>query len=210
MLLPSIKSYCDQATKGFDAISEEREATLLRLSAYFQAKYKANTIPKAIIICTHNSRRSHMGQVWLAVAAEYYGLPTIETYSGGTEGTAFNPRAVAALQRAGVAIQTNTENTQSATNPVYELRWNDTMSPYQAFSKRYDDAVNPKQGFAAIMVCSDADENCPVVFGMDVRVATPFDDPKAFDNTVLEAQKYEERSLHIATEFLFIMKNVEL
>ena len=75
--------------------------TALKLSQYFSDQYKSGKTPQAIVICTHNSRRSHLGQLWLAIGADFFELPQLETFSGGTEATAFNPRAVAALHRVG-------------------------------------------------------------------------------------------------------------
>jgi protein-tyrosine-phosphatase len=202
-----LQHYINSVIKEFDKISEVRKEHLLQLANYFQEKYKAGKTPKAIVICTHNSRRSHLGQVWLAVAADYYSLPKLETYSGGTEATAFNPRAVSALKRTG--LQITVENTE-VENPIYELRWNDNMQPYQAFSKKYDSEPNPTEDFAAIMVCTDADEKCPLVFGADFRISLPFDDPKAYDNTVWETAKYDKRCRQIAAEMFFCLSQVKL
>ena len=206
-MLPSIKKYCQNRIQEFNKISEERKEQLSILSQYLTKKYQENHTPKVIVICTHNSRRSHLGQTWLAVGADFFGLPTLETYSGGTEATAFNPRAVAALKRVGFDIDTENETT---TNPNYEIKWSKEMQPYTAFSTRYDEAPNPQNDFAAIMVCTDADEKCPIVLGMDLRLALPFKDPKAFDDTDLESQKYDERCEQIAREFLFVLNEVKI
>jgi hypothetical protein len=140
--------------------------------------------------------------MWLAVGADFFGLPTLATYSGGTEATAFNPRAVATLERIGFDINTKNE---TVSNPIYQVKWSTKMQPYVAFSTRYDEAPNPQNDFAAIMVCTDADEKCPIVLGMDLRLSLPFEDPKAFDDTDLENQQYDERCLQIAREFLFVL-----
>ncbi|MBI1226927.1 MAG: hypothetical protein GC192_16975 [Bacteroidetes bacterium] len=159
-----------------------------------------------VVICTHNSRRSHIGQIWLAVGAEYYQLPEIQTFSGGTEATAFNIRAVRAFQRVGFDISTDKEETE---NPIYQISWKVGMKPYQAFSKKYEDEPNPKEKFAAVMVCSEADEGCPFVFGCDFRLSLPFDDPKEFDETELETAKYDERVRQIGREMLFVTSQVK-
>lgn len=200
-----MQHYIKSVIKEFNKISEARKEHLLQLSNYFQEKYKAGKTPKAIVICTHNSRRSHFGQIWLMVAADYFGLPKLESYSGGTEATAFNPRAVSALKRTGLQISSKNLDTK---NPIYNIRWNDEMQPYQAFSKKYDAEPNPTENFAAIMVCTDADENCPLVSGTDFRFSLPFDDPKAFDGTDLESAKYDERCRDIAREILFCLSRV--
>ena len=200
-----LSNYLSAVEANFANISAARKSHLLQFSLYLQKKFQAGQVPKVIVICTHNSRRSHIGQVWLAVAADYYGLPKLETYSGGTEATAFNPRAVAALQRTGLHITTNNP---TVNNPIYNINWNDTDEPYQAFSKKYDDAPNPTSDFAAIMICKDAEERCPVVHGMDFRFPLPFDDPKAFDDTNLESTKYDERCFEIATEVFYCLSQI--
>ncbi len=207
ILSKSLNNFCVDRVAEFDTISEERQIQLKLLSTYLEEQYQAQNTPKAIIICTHNSRRSHLGQLWLMVGADFLGLPKLLTFSGGTEATAFNPRAVAALKRIGFDIQAPDDQ---VTNPKYQVKWTDEMLPYIAFSKKYDAAPNPSSNFAAIMVCTDADEKCPIVSGMDIKLALPFEDPKAFDDTDLEAQMYDERCKQIARAFLFVLKNVNV
>lgn len=204
MIFKELQQNIDQLVNQFDTISSERKQQLEKLSEYIQKKYNDKQVPKLIVICTHNSRRSHLGQMWLAVAVDYYNLPNLETFSGGTEATAFNPNAVAALQRIGFQITTS----DSSENPIYNVQWKADQDTYKAFSKRFEDSPNPTQEFAAIMVCSEADEGCPFVPGTDFRIALPFDDPKAFDGTALEAQKYDERCAQIGTEMLYVLSKV--
>ena len=49
------------------------------------------------------------------------------------------------------------------------------------FSKHYGDPANPQQGFAALMVCGEADAACPFVKGAALRVSMPYLDPKIYD-----------------------------
>jgi len=205
-LIPAIFSYCESLETQFDQIPPLRKTELLKLRDYISKKYHHKETPQAIIICTHNSRRSHMGQIWLSIGADYFDLPTILTYSGGTEATAFNPRAVAAIQKVGIQVNIARED---SSNPLYHLTWSENQVPYSAFSKKYDTPPNPTTDFAAIMVCTSADEGCPIVSGCDFRLALPFEDPKAFDDTNLESQKYDERCEQIGREMLFVMKNID-
>ena len=205
-LLESIAAYCKNVENQFHLIPPTRKLLLDKLSTYISNKYQAKETPKAIIICTHNSRRSHLGQIWLAVGAQYYGLSPIQTFSGGTEATAFNPRAVAAIRKIGFHIDIERGD---SSNPLYQLSWSENQVPYPAFSKKYDDTPNPTKDFAAIMVCTSADKGCPIVLGADFRIALPFHDPKAFDDTELESQKYEERCEDICREMLYVLKNVK-
>lgn len=185
-----IKSFCEEVEKEFHLIPDKRKEKLLSLRDYIFQKTEENQTPKLVVICTHNSRRSHIGQIWLAVGADYYQLSEIQTFSGGTEATAFNIRAVDAFRRIGFEIITKEPKIE---NPIYQIRWKEDMKPYQAFSKKYEDQPNPKEKFAAIMVCSEADAGCPFVFGCDFRLSLPYDDPKAFDDRDLEKEKYDER-----------------
>jgi arsenate reductase (thioredoxin) len=207
ILKSKINDYCQELEKEFDLIPAERKEKLLSLSQYITQKIKNNETPKLVVICTHNSRRSHIGQIWMAVAADYYQHLDIQTFSGGTEATAFNSRAVEAFRRIGFTIKTEDEN---ATNPVYALSWIKGMEPYLAFSKKYEDAPNPKEQFAAIMVCSEADAGCPFVFGCDFRLSLPYEDPKAFDETDLEKEKYDERVRQIGREVFFVFSGIAL
>lgn len=204
MIFKELNENIEKLVQQFDSIPTARKSQLEQVSAYIQKKYAEKQTPKLIVICTHNSRRSHLGQLWLAAAGSYYGLPKMETFSGGTEATAFHPNAIAAVRRIGFQVSSETETE----NPRYAISWKENQEAYQAFSKRFEDSPNPKEVFCAIMVCSEADEGCPFVPGTDFRIALPFEDPKAFDGTPLEVQKYDERCKHIGTEMLYVLSKV--
>ena len=197
-------NYIQQAQQGFDRIPDKRKQQLKKLAQFVQTKIKSGEEAQLIFICTHNSRRSHMGQLWARVAADYYGVSDVRTFSGGTEATAFNPRAVAALERAGFTI----EKTSEGDNPHYRVGYASDAPTQEAFSKKYDDTVNPSENFAAIMTCSQADANCPLVPGATLRIAIPYEDPKEADGTPEEATRYDERSQQITTEMLYCFSQV--
>lgn len=200
----NINNYLDELVKQFDTISPERKAILERISTYIRTKQEENQPAQLVYICTHNSRRSHLGQIWAKVASDYYAIKNVNTYSGGTEVTAFNINAISALQRVGFSVQRIT----TSANPIYHVYHNDGHDPSVCFSKVYNDPQNPGAGFAAIMTCSDADENCPFISGVELRVSTTYDDPKAFDNTALQDEKYDERCWQIALETLYVFSKV--
>lgn len=155
-------------------------------------------------ICTHNSRRSQMGQVWARIAAAHHGIEGVSTFSSGTEATAFNPRAVAALERTGLRVEAD----GSADNPRYSVTWSAGIEPLVCWSKTWQDDANPGQDFIAVMTCSDADEACPFVPGAAHRIALTYEDPKEFDGTDREARAYDERSEQIARELLYAFRLV--
>jgi protein-tyrosine phosphatase/arsenate reductase len=205
-MIPVIKSYCDNLVKNFDLIPEWRKNLLEKVSAYIVQKQKQNQPVNLVYICTHNSRRSHFGQVWAQVAADYYQVKKVNTFSGGTEATAFNPNAIQALRRVGFVI----EQVTAGNNPVYYVFHDEGAKPNICFSKTYDDPRNPSGHFAAIMTCSDAEENCPFIPGVELRIGTTYDDPKLFDGTPLQDEKYDERCKQIALETFYIFSNVQV
>ncbi|MFN5554948.1 MAG: protein-tyrosine-phosphatase [Chryseotalea sp.] len=198
-VLPTLHTTIQHLKEEFHLIPEARKTILKQVGSYLQKKRNAQQTTLLNFICTHNSRRSHISQIWAQAAAYYYNVSDIRCFSGGTEATAFFPSAVKAMQEAGFSI---TRVKQQA-NPVYEIRFADTADPIVVFSKKYDDPFNPANNFAAVMTCTHADENCPLVLGADTRISLPYDDPKAFDNTPLEAAKYTERVREIGRELLY-------
>lgn len=192
----ALAGYVDTLPDEFAQIPEAREQTLAQIAQYVQRERAAGRNAKLVFICTHNSRRSHMSQIWAATAAAYYGAEGVESYSGGTEATAFDPRAVAALARAGFDIPAP----EAADNPHYQLAFAAERPRIAAFSKLYSAPTNPQAEFAAIMNCSEADEACPFVKGASARIALAYDDPKLADDTPDEQARYDERCRQIARE----------
>ena len=187
-----------------NTISNERKQTLQPLIDYIQSKITENKNANLNFICTHNSRRSHLSQVWAQAAAHYYQIKNVYCYSGGTEATALFPMAAKTLEQAGFEIEALSEGK----NPVYAIKYAANEHPIVGFSKTFDHPFNPKSEFAAIMTCSHADANCPFIPGAEKRIPVKYDDPKAFDNTPQQAEKYQERSNQIASEMLFIFSKI--
>ena len=200
-----VKNEISKLLKTSYTISEERKILLNSFAEYISKKINNGTIVNLIFICTHNSRRSTMSQIWAQTAAEYFNIPNIKCFSGGTEATAFNPRAVKAVQNYGFKVEQKDESE----NPIYLVYFSDKTEPITCFSKVYSDKFNPQTNFAAIMTCSHADKNCPLVFGAEVRFPVKYNDPKEFDNTDLETKKYEERFEQIGIEMLYTFEIVK-
>jgi len=197
---PQIQTYLESVKKDFNKITDDRKQKIKKIADFIKVKKAEKEKINLLFICTHNSRRSHMSQIWSAIAAEYYGVKNFSTFSGGTEVSDFNPRAVSAIERAGFLISKGSEDK----NPVYEIKYADNEEPIKAFSKRYDDPVNPHNNFCAIMTCSQADKACPFVNGAIERISIPYDDPKAFDGTAEETEKYDKSCKQIAAEMMYL------
>lgn len=205
---PELAAYVASRVGEFDQIPPERVETLRRLADYVVARRGAGQPVKLTFICTHNSRRSHMAQLWAAAAAAHYGIDGVETYSGGTDRTAFNPRTAAALRRAGFDVAEPSTLLQPD-NPRYTVSYAPGAAPLTCFSKVYNEPPNPRTEYCAVMTCTEADDKCPVVEGAELRLALPFEDPKAADDTPEEAAAYDERCAQIAREMLLVFREAE-
>lgn len=183
-------------------ISDERKVLLDKMAAYLKEKVSNRKEIRLNFICTHNSRRSQFSQIWAQTAANYYGIEVF-CYSGGVEVTAFNSRAIAAIQRDGFKVVQ-----KEGDNPVCFVFFSDDADPIVTFSKVVDDAINATKEFAAVMICDHADENCPFIPGAEKRFPLRFEDPKAFDDSPQEEQMYSERSRQIAAELFYLFEKV--
>lgn len=188
----------------FSGISNDRKKTLQPLIDFIQNKIDAGQEVRLNFICTHNSRRSHLSQVWAQAIASHFELKNIVCYSGGTEATALFPMAAKTLEKSGFKVNTISEGT----NPVYSIKYAANEHPIIGFSKTFDDNFNPQSEFAAIMTCSQADAGCPFIAGAEKRIPITFDDPKAFDGTPQQEAKYQERSLQIAAELFYVFSKI--
>jgi arsenate reductase len=204
-MLPSLQKTIEKLMNEFSQIPNDRKPIIRQLTEFIIDKSKAGKKMRLNFICTHNSRRSHISQLWAQAAAHYFGIPGVETFSGGTEATAFNLKAVKAMKDAGFEIVVKTDGI----NPRYEGRYSQDAPGLTLFSKKYDDSFNPNKDFAAIMTCSHADENCPLVVGASKRISLTYNDPKDFDGTAQEAEKYRERVDEIGREILYAFSQVK-
>jgi len=198
-LLKVIASFSSQS------ISEERKEVLLSLVDYIQEKVNAGESVRLNFICTHNSRRSHLSQIWAQTMAYHVGLKNVSCYSGGTEATAIFTKVLETLTMQGFQVLKLSEND----NPVVAVKFAANENPIICFSKTYDHPFNPSTQFGAVMTCNNADVGCPIVLGAEARFPIKYDDPKAYDGTPLQTEKYAERSLDIAREMWWVFSQVK-
>src|SRR5213593_3391730 len=203
-LLPALRPYVKEVIDELGIVSADRRVVLDAIASDVIAQLDAGKAANLTFICTHNSRRSHMSQIWAQTAAYYYGLDKVRAFSGGTEATACNCRTVAAMRRVGFDI----EDATTGDNPIYLVRYAEGRPPIRAYSKLYNADANPKRDFIALMTCSVADKSCPVVTGAIARYAIHYVDPRLCDDLPTETIAYNERCREIAREMFYIMSEV--
>ena len=211
LLDPPLLAYCEQLQANpLAGLTSQQVAAAESIREWIQRRRRLGQSASVIIVCTGNSRRSILGSTLGNIAAAWSGERDVRFFSGGTEPSTFNPRTIRALQAVGVAIthlgETATPGAAGESNPKYRIEWGtDPSSQTVEFSKHYSDPANPQSDFCAVMVCSDAADNCPVVLGASLRVALSFEDPKEYDGTAQEAAMYAQRRDQIGRAMLLAL-----
>lgn len=193
------------STINSNSILPERQLLLQALIDFIQKKTTNNQEVRLNFICTHNSRRSHLAQIWAQTMAFHFGVKNVFCYSGGTESTTIYSSIITSLEKIGFKI----EVISGGENSIYSTKFAENQHPIIGFSKKLDSCFNPKSAFAAILTCSEADGDCPFIFGAENRIPIAYDDPKIFDNTLLEVEKYAERNQQIATELFYVFSKIK-
>ncbi|QTD38317.1 hypothetical protein JL193_03180 [Polaribacter batillariae] len=199
----SVENFFRNAEKNVH-LTEDRKNLLFKISEAIAKEYFKSGVVNLNFICTHNSRRSQLGQVWGFYAADYFKL-NVQSFSGGTEVTAFHRNTVKTLQKAGFDFQVSDFSHQ---NPKYLISFSGNRKTILGFSKRFDHPDN-KEPFIAITTCNNADKNCPFIPTAIERFHLPFVDPKVSDNTSERRETYLKTNRKIAAEIYFIFSKVK-
>jgi arsenate reductase len=110
---------------------------------------------RVLFLCTGNSARSQMAEVFLRKYAGNH----FEAHSAGLKPTGINPFTIKVLQEVGIDISNQS-------------------------SKGVDTYLGKVLFQYLITVCDDADKNCPTVWpGVNQRMHWSFEDPAAFEGT---------------------------
>jgi|SRR5690554_2449264 len=184
--------------------NSSRLESLNQVVSYIKFKIEEGKKAQLVFICTHNSRRSQMAQVWAKLIAENYGIE-VNVFSGGTEVTEFHPNAVGVFKKLGMKIEV-----EKSSNPHYFLSYGKNKEAIELFSKLYNDEFNPTSCFAAIMTCSSADSNCPYIPSAEKRIVLTYEDPKKFDRSEKVQEAYEATAIEIAKEMKYVFEKLKL
>lgn len=203
-LVEPLRPFVTEVTSSFESLTEDRISLMESVADYFLNELTTKGSVEPIFICTHNSRRSHLAQIWCQVAAHFYEIPAVMCYSGGTEATECNIRTIRAMRRAGLSIVSESPKE----NPLYLIQYADGQIPARAFSKKFSSSENPSEKFAAMMCCSDADDACPLVSGSNGRFQLHYQDPKRSDDSPQESAIYDESCMLIAREMFYAMSQL--
>jgi arsenate reductase len=186
-------------------LSDDRKIILDSFSTYLQGRIHLKKPIYLNFICTHNSRRSVLAQVWFQAVSRFYDIPLIYCFSGGTEATEIYPEIINTLQKVGFET---TIPKKKKKNSRYYICYSEKKAPIVGFSKKYDHSFNPQDEFVAVMTCGHAAENCPIIPGASNRFSLTYEDPKVSDGSDLEKQTYHNRSLQVAIEAKYVFSQI--
>ena len=113
-----------------------------------------------IFICSHNSSRSQIAEAFL----RDYGRDYFKVYSAGLESTRINPLTIKVMEELN-----------------YDLS--------EQFSKNISDFTGNVQFDIMVTVCTNAEEKCPTLPGVESRLHWSFDNPSDVEGT--EEEKLE-------------------
>ena len=123
-------------------------------------------------ICTHNSRRSQLAQVWSSYASSYFKLNKIESFSGGTEVSAFFRNTVKTLQEVGFIFQLIEFSHQ---NPYYSISSHQHVKPIIGFSKLVEHEINKKRyDDSELYCCSGIGGYCVIISPTNSTILASF------------------------------------
>ena len=148
-----------------------------------------------VFICNHNSRRSQFAQFWGEILAIHYNK-RINIYSAGIIKTKVYFQVIESIKRIGFSV--------SKKKSSYQINYNNQT--IKLSSKLLKEIKNIN--FISIMTCSDTDASCPINLRSSLNLKLYFQDPKIYDGTFNEEQKYDAICLKIASELNYIFKNL--
>lgn len=202
---PQLRTLVEAAHSNSLLITAERKKQLQPVVSYLKQTIAIGQSPQLLFVCTENSRRSMLAQVWSEIAAEYFDVKDFGAHSAGSKATALHPNTLAALKRSGLQISVLSEGS----NPRYSTAVSESRPPLLLYSKEVNDAALPEKNFAAVMVCVDDAEACPFISNASARIPLPYSDPKKFDGTNEMESAYDRCSLQIAAEMMWVMEQVK-
>lgn len=186
-------------------LSEQRKKQLQPLIDYILNKKSKKERVNLIYICVQNSRRSHLAQVIAQDTAFKYKIEDVHCYSGGIEVTRIHPNTLKVLEKMGYKFVLK----EDSQNPVFELYYNKAESPILLYSKTFESIIPSIHSFAAVMVCSETETNCPYVPGAEKKFLIPYEDPKLADNSENPLESYWQIAQQIKEEMEFVFSKVK-
>ena len=201
-LYPELLAYLNQRAAEFEQIPDERKADLARLADYIRQRQAGDGGARITFICTHNSRRSHLAQVWAQVAAYYYAVPRCPPIPAARR----SPRSTRERQRP-FNVPVCGSRPTNPPQPIRAIEWRPVIAGRRSSVTRSGLTKLPIPRAASPPCLTAPKPTRPARWSAvaicDCRSAMMT--PKAADGTAEEAAVYDQRSRQIGREMLYVM-----
>ena len=107
---------------NINSVSENRKILLDPLIGFIQNKKDLYEVIQLNFVCTHNSRRSHLAQIWAQTMAAYFNIQHVYCFSGGTEATYIYETTKKTLEEQGFIFKIK----KKESNPTYQIFFSNT------------------------------------------------------------------------------------
>ena len=151
-----------------------------------------NKTRSIVFLCTHNSRRSQICEVWGKVFAEIY-RKKININSAGAFKTVVHSQVYESIVKCGLVVDNKKEI-------FFDKK------KFKLNSKTIDSLT--MKNFIAVMTCSNAEKSCPNDPRSIRNIKMFFNDPRIYDETDKMSREYLNTTIYIAEELNYIFKNI--
>lgn len=201
--MTTLVDYISERLNEFSQITRGRRRSLERLAALISGRAPAGSDKLIVFFCTHNSRRSQMAQIWAATAAHHFAVKGVIFQSAGILATKVDRRTIETLERVGFACKR-----ADGHNPLYTVQIGNPRQRIRLSSKTLPNSYQRPTNFIAVMTCSDADRECPIIDGASNRLTLCYDDPKVADGSPREADVYDQCCRSISRDLLYAFSRI--
>lgn len=195
--------FCRSLEEEFSLITPKKVEKLNTLRQYILQKQDCQ-LANILFLCKENSLKSHLAQIWLAVAADYYNYSYVKSYSGGFDTGYVDPDTIRSLQKIGFQIDSYSQSFRH--NPYHYVSWTETSSFFLTYSKKYSEEPNPKDTFASIFVCDKPESEYEPLDGSELFLALEYENPKNMKTTDNTTQRYYQLNRQIGREMLYVLR----
>jgi hypothetical protein len=204
-LYPILNEYVRDFPKEFRKIPEERRFRLNEMVYFLEGQYQNNAPWQITFISTNESTVGQMAKAWSKAAAYYFGFKNFEPYSGGIKPGEISVRTIVALEKAGFIVYKSHINEVD----VYRIKYSFNLEPVIAFPKKINHTKNPGNNFMAVILDGNADLNINNVRGTYDRLFLEYEDPKGYEGSDLENQKFNESCRQVAVEMFYVFSQLK-
>ena len=202
-LYPILHEYVKDFYKEFKKIPEERRYRLNEIADYIKNQKEQKQAVNLLFIGSNQSATS--GCRIPQVAAFYYRVDEVSTFSAGINPGEIRENAIFALERAGFIIYKNVVNGGT----LYKVKYSYNLAPTVVFPKKINHVRNPRSNFMAVMTDANADLNLPIVKGTVYRLFIDYNDPIGADGTENEKEVYDESCRQMALEMFYVFSQLK-